>query len=164
MARDSELEEERAAELGYRTAGAREVALRDWFSVQVEGEKAGDFEKLVNRLRVKKWTKANPERKKQHARRYYHSSPEIGRRQTARARQRRLERHRAKPPVSCASCGVLFCNVHPKRGIQRRYCTNACEARAHQAAARRAAGRRATRCGRCRGLGHNTRTCADGIS
>lgn len=115
------------AERGYSTVGGREQRLRDWFALHEAGEKAGDFEKLVNRLRVKKWTSANPERKRQHANRYYHKSPEIGRRQTARARQRRAAKYRAAAPViTCAECHVEFCVISLKGAQKRKYCSRTC--------------------------------------
>lgn len=134
MAR-SEVEEDRDAENGYRTAGARELGLRDWMAMRGDpGEFAPTpkaFAAVVNRLRVKKWAKENPERRREIANRYARK-PGIFQRQAELSRQRRHELHRsAAQVVTCVECGVEFCLVFPPRGGRpRKFCTITCEHRA----------------------------------
>lgn len=115
------------AERGYSTVGGREQRLRDWFALHEAGEKAGDFEKVINRLRVKKWQRENVDKHRAKGLRYYRK-PGIAERQIARSRARRLERHRRSGAVvTCTECGVEFCCVHPPRGGRpRKYCSTAC--------------------------------------
>jgi len=49
------------AERGYSVRGEREVKLREWFSLREEGEHSGDFERLVWRLRARKYWKQKKE-------------------------------------------------------------------------------------------------------
>lgn len=99
------------------------AALSDWSFRKEQAE----FEKVVNRLRARKWAKENPEQRREIALRYSRK-PEVGDHQLALARQRRLERHRAKAEVfACVECRVEFCLVKPKAGGRpRKYCTTAC--------------------------------------
>lgn len=127
----AEYEEDLQAELGYRTAGRREIAQREWFSLRGEaGEIAPNpkaFAKLVNVLRVTKWAKANPEKRKVIANRYA-AKPGVSSHQAAMSKKRRHEAfHAAAPVIVCAECGVAFCPIAPPRGGKpRKYCTVAC--------------------------------------
>lgn len=158
--RDSELTEDRAAELGYRETGQREVSLRDWFSLREPGtvaETPREFAKVVNRLRVRKWAKANPERRRAIANRYA-LKPENLTRSMELARARRYELHKKKPPIVCTECGVLFCAAKAARGsYKREFCTNRCQAANEQRRKRRAVGARETSCRACGESGHNSR-------
>jgi hypothetical protein len=120
------------AELGYSVRGERDVRLRDWMSLRGEDGEAArsprEFEALVNRLRAKKWANENPERRRAIANRYA-LKPENMARSIANARKRRLERVRGRV-VACGDCGAEFCQVRPKRGIQRAFCSVNCQARA----------------------------------
>lgn len=156
-----EYQEDLHAELGYRTAGRREIAQREWFSLRGEADEAAPtpkaFDALVNRLRVKKWTAENPDKRAAIARRYY-AKPHVTERQLALARKRRFDAWIAAGPTrACAECCVEFCPIAPKRGIERKFCTTNCEARQHQRRRRRANGSRAIRCSVCGDAGHNAR-------
>lgn len=98
----------------------RAAGIADWLFRKEEAE----FGKLVNRLRVKKWAKANPDKRRKIANRYA-AKPDVRARQDARARQERLAEHRSKVVV-CQECGVELCEVKPRKGMPRRWCTNAC--------------------------------------
>jgi hypothetical protein len=107
---------------GFQTGKA--AALSEWAFRKEQAE----FEVLVNRLRVKKWAKEHPERRRAIGLRYYHESPGAKQRQLARARRRRREQQRASAPVIvCAECRVEFCCAKLQRGGKpRKYCTVAC--------------------------------------
>lgn len=157
-----EYEEDLHAELGYRTAGRREIYQREWFSLRGTPDEAAPtpkaFDALVNRLRVKKWAKENPEKRKVIANRYA-LKPENLDKSLAGARRRRRARFIAtNPVVTCVGCGVEFCPTKPPRGGHpRRFCTDLCSARHLQRNQRRAAGVRETSCSMCGGSGHNAR-------
>jgi hypothetical protein len=156
-----EYEEDLHAELGYRTAGRRELSQREWFSLRGEVHEVAPnpkaFEKLIAGLRAKKWAKENPDRRAAIAKRYF-TKPQVAARQLALARKRRRDRFRMSNPVTtCPECKVEFCVIAPKRGKAKRFCGVNCTARAYQRARRRVAGARATCCGVCGQLGHNSR-------
>lgn len=159
MSRD-ELAEDRAAELGYREAGRRELALRDWYSLREPGtvaETPRAFAKLVNVLRVAKWQKANPEKKKGHALKYVHK-PGVMQAQAAQAKKRRHRRYKAAAPVIvCAECRAQFCEARPRGGLPRKFCTERCGTVWQQRVTQRLAGRRETKCRLCGEPGHNKR-------
>jgi hypothetical protein len=156
-----ELQDDLHDELGYREAGRREVALREWFTLRGEKTEVAPtpkaFGALVNRLRVKKWVKENPEKRAAISKRYF-TKKGVADRQLELARKRRHDRWKASNPiVVCSGCSVEFCPMAPKRGVQRQFCTTNCEARCHQARQRRKAGAKATCCGICGCEGHNAR-------
>jgi hypothetical protein len=115
--------------VGY--AIGREARMRDW----VHRREKIDFEKLINRLRVAKWAKANPERRRAIARRHARK-PEV--RAKANERRRRARDAAVRAVVyACAHCGTTWCPV-PWR--QPRSNTSYCSTRCAKASRRRAAG------------------------
>lgn len=158
----AEYEEDLHSELGYRTAGRREISQREWFSLRGTPDEAAPtpkaFHALVNRLRVKKWVKDNPEKRKAIANRYA-AKPGVVARIVNLARQRRAARFRAEAKViTCDECGAQFCLVFPQRGNRpRRFCDVNCTARAWQRKKRRDSGVKETGCRVCGGVGHNAR-------
>lgn len=101
------------AELGYRTAGQREVRQREWFSLRGEADEPlptpQAFKRHIDVLRAKRWAKAHPERylelHRAWARR--HSAQEV-----AKVKRWRHRKTKARVFV-CASreCGVSWCRV-----------------------------------------------------
>ena len=142
---DQEDQERRDAELGYRTAGARELGLRDWMSMQGEpGEAAPSpkaFQSLINVLRAKKWAKANPVRRLEILRSYgkRHRAKE-----TVRVKAWRHARIRALV-VTCGNpeCGGQWCCVPggQHRGRRILYCSPGCFNRARYLRAKNRAAR-----------------------
>jgi hypothetical protein len=160
MSRD-DYEEDLHAELGYRTAGRREISQREWFSLRGEvGEAAPNpkaFDALINRLRVKKWAKENPERQRSRNLRYA-LKPQNSARNSANARKRRRARFvKDARVIVCADCGVEFCEAKPRGGLPRRFCSDVCGTRAVQRERRRASGQPMLHCRICGEAGHNAR-------
>lgn len=101
------------------------AALADWAFRKEQAE----FVKVVNRLRVRKWAKENPEKRRAIANRYARK-PGVSDRTTLLSKRRRHERHRkAGKVIVCAECRAAFCEVKPRRGLPRRFCTANCDAR-----------------------------------
>jgi hypothetical protein len=78
-----------------------------------------EFEPFVNRLRVLKWQRENPDRKRAKGRRYA-AKPVVRARGLAAQKRRRMERHRAEGKVfTCQleGCGAQFCRVPGVRGM-----------------------------------------------
>lgn len=132
-----EREEDLHAELGYRTAGQREVSLREWFSLRGSAEEPlptpKAFERKIAVLRAVKWQRENPERRKAIANRYARK-PENAKHSIDLARERRHRaRREAAEVITCATadCGAQFCLVPwAKRcGLPPRFCSVACQAR-----------------------------------
>lgn len=157
---NDDLAEDRAAELGYREAGARELALRDWWSLREPGtvaETPKEFARVIAVLRTAKWQKAHPEKKRANAYKYTHK-PGVMQHQAALAKKRRHQRHKAAAPViACAECSALFCEARPRGGVTRRFCTLRCGTLRKQRETRRKAGARAINCRTCGQPGHNSR-------
>ncbi len=147
------------AERGYSEVGAREQRLRDWYALHEPGEKAGDFERRIDSLRVVKWQRDNPEKTAAKAKRYYLKGGK--QKQLEYERRRRLELHRAKPPITCARCKARFCLIRPHKGLATRLCSVACSVGEQQSRARRRAGLKARRCSTCGREGHNRLTCIE---
>lgn len=164
-----EYEKDLHAELGYRTAGRREVSQREWFSLRGNHDEVAPnpkaFKKLVARLRVKKWVSENPEKRRTIANRYAAKSGVIAR-ITELSRKRARDKFRAAGlVVTCEECGSRFCPIFPQRGNRpRRFCDINCTARAWQRARRRVAGAKETGCRNCMEQGHNARRCAGGAT
>ena len=144
MSDRSEAEEDRAAELGYRTAGARELAMRDWLSLQGErGEVAAsprDFKRLVWRLQQRKYWKAKPADRKRRIQEYRRQwalahaeavrksaikckrrrrrlkTPGFIREMAARKAKRKAEQfqRRASTVFACVVCGAEWCIAPPR--------------------------------------------------
>ena len=131
MSYDAEDLERLDAERGYSERGEREVRLREWFSLRDEnGAGPKEFEKVVNRLRVKKWVKENPERRQAIALRYARKPESKARQRELGVKRRRARWIAAKSHVTCAGCGVEFCSVVAARGnVGRKFCTDNCQAR-----------------------------------
>lgn len=115
------------AELGYSVRGEREVRLREWFSLREDGERAGDFDRLVSNLRAKKWAKENPGRRLEIGRKW-----DRGHRAEATVRVRAWRHTRTKGKVFMCSnreCDVQWCRVPGGnlRGNKRAiYCSPRC--------------------------------------
>lgn len=131
----AEREEDLHAELGYRTAGQREVRQREWFSLRGKpGEPIAtprEFAKVVNRLRVLKWQKANPQKKRANGLKYSRKPEKRSRQLTLSAKRyqerRREERQRADAVVfTCRECEVMFCKAPWTKGPSPNFCQNAC--------------------------------------
>lgn len=130
-----EREEDLHAELGYRTAGHREVSLREWFSLRGEKDEPlptpKAFAVAVNRLRALKWARENRERHYANIARYQ-AQPRVRARSNEKQTERRRERYGARPDVlfSCEECGVQWCKTPWVRGPRRRFCGQNCQKRA----------------------------------
>jgi hypothetical protein len=129
-----EREEDLHAELGYRTAGQREVAVREWFSLQ--GEKGEpiptprEFAKVVNRLRVKKWIRENRKRHNAKVMRYQ-SKPGVRQHMNEMQNERRRKSYGERAEVlACKECGVEWCKAPWVRGVRRIFCGQNCQKRA----------------------------------
>jgi hypothetical protein len=124
---DREDVEAMEAERGYSVRSTREVRLREWFSLREEGEAPGDFKRLVDVLRAKKWAKANPERYLE-----IHRLSDRRHRSEALVRVKNWRHARIRSLVfTCASreCDVQWCRVPggQLRGNKRPiYCSSAC--------------------------------------
>ena len=120
-------QEKADAELGYSVRGEHEVRLREWFSLREEGERAGDFDRLVSVLRAKKWAKENPARRRAIGRAW-----EARHRAQKTAQIRRWRHAKARERVfMCANreCDVQWCRVPAGnlRGNKRQiYCSPRC--------------------------------------
>ena len=138
MSSRQEREEDLHAELGYRTAGQREVRQREWFSLRGDPNEPiptpGEFAKVVDRLRVVRWQKANPEKKRAKALRYYYK-PDKKARQQAYAKKRYQEKsrdERKRVPARifvCRECQAEFCKAPWSRGPAPVFCREACYSR-----------------------------------
>lgn len=129
--------------------------LADW-AFQREQE---DFAAVVNRLRVKKWAKENPEARKAIARRYARKNRA---RQVKQQKELRHARHRAEGKVyACPGCGARFCRLPgTARGIPPKWCMTACYTRTkYRAKAAASAPEKLRACGLCGVRGHNRRGC-----
>lgn len=160
---DSEDQEKRDAELGYSVRGEREVRLREWFSLREQGEGPRDFPKLINRLRVKKWAKANPGKRLAIANRYARR-PDVQARSLELDKKRRRKRHRQRGQVFVCEldyCRAEFCRMPCIKGPRPRFCSEIHGLIARNRAQRAAAGVELRTCGVCRKKGHNRRGCAD---
>jgi hypothetical protein len=136
------------AELGYRTAGQREIAMREWYSLQGErGEPLATpraFESAVAVLRAKRWAKNNPERKREISRSWAHRNAAA---KVAQVKRWRHKKTREKVFV-CATpdCNVSWCRVPFGRlrgNMRQKFCSPSCRDRAkylrtHPTARRRA--------------------------
>jgi len=129
---DREDQDRRDAELGYRSAGARELALRDWMALRGDPDEVAptprDFAVLVNRLRASKWAKDNPAKANARSVRWQKQHRDKVR---AAARRRLFKKWiaTAGKGIACVCCGVLFCEARPRRGRGRKFCTRACHNR-----------------------------------
>ena len=126
------------AELGYRTAGQREVRQREWFSLRGNADEPLPTPKAFTRkvavLRAVKWNREHRERHREHANRYA-LKPENSKRSIDNARERRHRQHRKEAKVyTCAAddCRLQWCLVPWARcgGRAMRFCSQACCARA----------------------------------
>lgn len=122
----------------------RAAALADWAFRKDKRE----FAVLVNRLRARKWAKDNPARANARSVRWQKANrPKVNRAQNRRRFKKWAAR--AGAGVSCAECGVLFCEARPRRGKARRFCTPHCRwrllARENARRRRRARGAKARR-------------------
>lgn len=118
-------------------------------------------EVVINRLRVLKWQRENPERKRANARRYA-AKPAVAARGLAAGKRRRAERHRAEGKVfTCQleGCGAQFCRLPGARGLgmHPRFCTPSHYATWYDRQKADPAKRRT--CSVCGGKGHNRRRC-----
>ncbi len=136
----------------------KSAAIAEWSFRKSERE----FGVLVNRLRVRKWQKENPAKRRATALRWWRAN-----REKANARHCELAR-KAPRSRKCDMCPVVYelPYPHPRGGV-RTCCSDECrrrkdneQARRHQAPKRRAKGISETRCGNCREPGHNRRTCS----
>jgi len=167
---DAEEQEKADAELGYSVRGEREVRLREWMSVREEGEAPGDFDRLVGRLRQRKYWKNMAPASKARIRAYrkqwaaenkerYQAAVNRCKRQRRKLKtpgfvremearralrlQERIARHAAAVFV-CVVCGAQWCASLLKelpRAHAPKYCTQTCRSRAGYLRAR-AAGKR----------------------
>lgn len=159
------------AERGYAIRGEREVRLREWLSLREEGEKPGDFKKLVWRLRARKywknkepasrarilayrkqWAKDNRDRyreavnqAKRKGRKLLHRPCYVRELEQKRARRlrERIERH-AAAIFRCVVCGAEWCTalrIGLPKAFAPKYCMQRCRSRAAYLRAR-AAGKR----------------------
>lgn len=131
---NDDLAEKREAELGYRETGARELGLREWM---YKRENRG-FDALVNRLRVKKWTR---EVRAEGGERlaalravklaWWHRLAQVVRdKLSARKRAARRARYTKSPTIfACIQCGATWCKAPWTRGEAPRFCGNACYVR-----------------------------------
>lgn len=104
----------------------KEAALRDWR----HRKEARDFERLVKKLRATKWNREHPERRAEISATHY-AKPGVADQQLAGARARRAKAYRANPTIfTCAECGVEWCKAPWVRGVEPRFCGDACRQRA----------------------------------
>lgn len=138
---DRESQERTDAERGYRTAGARELSLRDWLAMQGDPDEPAPtpkaFKKLTDRLRAKKWYHENKDgprgeeirRRNSAAGRAWTKAHRAlcNKRQNARRRRAWIEKNAAG--IHCGDCGLWFCEAFPKKGRRRQFCSRACQNR-----------------------------------
>lgn len=107
----------------------KEAAMRDWRHRKEER----DFAKLVNRLRVRRWVRENPERRRTYAREYARLPDQLEKRRAWKAKRR--AKLRRETVYTCESCGSQWCRVpwmQPRSNT--RFCSNRCVKRAARAA------------------------------
>lgn len=107
----------------------RAAALSDWSFRKEQKE----FATVVNRLRVKKWAKENPEKRRRNANRYA-SKPAVKARQRAWQIRRRHGALKARATVYVCvepDCRAEWCRVPGtyRGGPTPRYCSSACSQR-----------------------------------
>lgn len=134
----------------------KSAAIADWQHRKEERA----FGVLVNRLRVRKWQKENPERRRAIALRYARK-PDVVVKQCAREKARRRQAFKANTPVhTCEQCGAQWCRVPVKgrlpRGMTPRFCGDACAQINRYRAKAAPSGKRCSGCGE---TGHNRRRC-----
>ncbi len=131
MARNDDLAEDRASELGYREASARDVRMSDWLARKDDAE----FAALCNRRHVAKWLREiravggirlarflKSKRDWQNARRAADAEAARRRDRAARAKKYKL----APVTFTCAECGATWCKVPWVRGLSPRFCGQNC--------------------------------------
>lgn len=142
------------AERGHRAIGLREARLREWYSLREEGEKAGDFNRLVHRLMgrrrqaayrrrvfasgrsremMRTW-RANAARRMAAAGTLEKWLAHERKRSTARTRRYRVrwrDKLKARRFVAvvrtCAQCGREWSNVDVAG--RKKFCSDACRTR-----------------------------------
>jgi hypothetical protein len=129
------------AELGYRTAGARELSLRDWMTLLGDADEPAPtpraFKKLTDRLRAKNWYHTHKadddagerkERNNARARAWTKANRSLcNKRQNKR--RRAIWKAKAGAGIHCGDCGVWFCEARPRKGPRRLFCSRACQNR-----------------------------------
>lgn len=127
--------EDLQAELGYREAGAKEVALREWYSLVGSSDEPAPtpkaFTKLVHRLYNQKWREANPEAQRAIWNRY-RKTPEAKKRRSRTQHEATVARQRAAARAhKCAQCGAEWCRVPGTYhgGRVPKFCTQKCQDR-----------------------------------
>jgi hypothetical protein len=129
------------AERGYRTAGARELSLRDWMALQGDPEEPAPtpkaFKRLTDRLRAKNWYhdhkgdegyEARRQRNNASGRTWTKANRKLCN-QRQNKRRRAAWRARASAGIKCADCRVWFCEARPRKGPKRLFCGRACQNR-----------------------------------
>lgn len=111
-------------------AVGREARMRDWLHRKEERE----FAKLIVRLRVRKYQRAN--RPKINAyRREYEARPEVVPGLRAKQRARRARAYRASATVyTCRGCGAKWCKAPWVRNHSAIWCSRLCKLRTQYAA------------------------------
>jgi hypothetical protein len=146
---------------GYTVGKA--AAIAEWqFRKEVR-----DFVPVVNRLRVAKWQRENPERRRANANRYA-AKPSVRARMLELARKRTLERHRAEGKVFTCElehCRAQFCRVPGVRGMgmHPRFCSAGHYQTWHSRQKRKASGGNLKTCTACGEKGHSRRGCAGAV-
>lgn len=103
----------------------KEASMRDW-SFRKE---QCDFEKLVVRLRVRKYQKANRPKINVY-RADYEKRPDVAPKLRTKQRQRRAKKYRARAPIfTCRECGSQWCKVPWARQHRKDFCSRSCKAR-----------------------------------
>jgi len=133
LSRDQNVEDLHA-ELGYRTAGQREVRQREWFSLQGDKDEPirtpREFATVVNRLRVLKWVRENRDKHNAKVRRYQ-AKPGVRKHLNELQNERRRKSYGTRVEVlACAECGAQWCKVPWVRGKRRVFCGQNCQKRA----------------------------------
>lgn len=105
-------------------SSGKKAALLDW-SFRREQR---DFDKLVQRLRVRKWQKEHPAQKAASQKRY-NDKPSSRAKMLACQKAARRRRQRAAPTLfTCERCGVQWCKAPWTRGLRPRFCGDNCYA------------------------------------
>lgn len=128
---DREAKEAREVEQGYKESSLREVRLREWMSGLDDPRRDKAFQRMVGSLRVIRWQKQvraeggeRHEQLKRRQRKWEAST------KAARDAKRRAAAVANVEVITC-TCGARFCNVPMVVGTPRRWCSFACERRAH---------------------------------
>lgn len=143
MSRD-EYAEDLHAELGYRTAGQREVRQREWFSLRGEADEPlptpAAFEKAVRALVVKRWKRTHRERTRELNRSWAHANREKANANVQRWRQRRRKAEARVYVCARLGCDVTWCRVPfaVASNARQLYCSASCSNRERKRRARRA--------------------------